>query len=126
MAGDITQDILAADEKRCEAMLANDPARLDAILDERLHFSHATSAVDDKLQFLAKMAAGRIEYVGIAWSEQKVTELGPDAALLTGRMNTDVKVEGEVKALRNRVMTVWARTDGAWRLLAFQSTPLKD
>jgi ketosteroid isomerase-like protein len=125
MAGDIAGDILAAEARRCDAMRANDPERLDAILDERLHFSHATGVVDDKPTFLAKMASGRIEYTGIAWSEEKVTALGPDAALLTGRMDTDVNVEGELKALKNRVITVWSKQAGDWRLLAFQSTPLK-
>ncbi len=126
MAGDVTAEILAAEQRRCAAMCANDPAGLDAILDERLHFSHATGVVDDKPTFLAKMAAGRIQYAGIAWSEEKVTELASDAALLTGRMNTDVRVEGQAKVLRNRVITVWSKADGAWRMVAFQSTPLKD
>ena len=44
--------------------------------------------------------------------------------MLTGRMNTDVEVEGVVKQLRNRVITVWGRSGGAWRMIAFQSTPL--
>ena len=78
----------------------------------RLQFHHATGAVDDKAAFLAKMAAGRIRYAGIAWSEEKVTALADDAALLTGRMTTDVQVEGTDKRLNNRVMTVWRRSDG--------------
>ena len=126
MAADITADILAAEARRCEAMRANDPAALDAILDERLHFSHATGVVDDKPAFLAKMASGRIVYEAIAWTEEKVIVLAPGVALLTGRMNTDVRVEGEIKALRNRVITAWSRAGGEWRMVAFQSTPLKD
>lgn len=126
MAGDITAEILAAEQRRCDAMLANNNAALDAILDPRLHFSHATGAVDDKPAFLAKMATGRIEYVCIAWSEEKLIELGPDIALLTGRMNTDVKVEGEIMQLKNRVITAWTKSDRQWRLVAFQSTPLRD
>ena len=70
------------------------------------------------------MAAGRIVYTAIAWSEERVTSLGPDHALLTGRMTTDVRVEGVEKRLNNRVMTVWTQQAGDWRLLAFQSTPI--
>jgi hypothetical protein len=44
--------------------------------------------------------------------------------MLTGRMMTDVRVEGVDKRLNNRVITVWCRSAGAWRLIAFQSTPL--
>ena len=124
VAGDVTAQVLAAEQARCDAMLANDNAALDAVLDPRLQFAHATGAVDDKDAFLAKMAAGRIRYVAIGWSEERVLELAPDVAMLTGRMNTDVEVEGVVKQLRNRVITVWGRSGGAWRMIAFQSTPL--
>ena len=124
MTEDLTTAILAAERCRCDAMIANDPAALDSVLAADLQFHHATGAVDDKPAFLAKMAAGRIVYTAINWTEERVTALGPDSALLTGRMATDVRVEGVEKQLRNRVMTVWSRQDGAWRLLAFQSTPI--
>ena len=120
----IETEIAAAEQQRCAAMIANDPAALAALLDDRLQFHHATGAVDDKQALLAKIAAGRIRYAGIAWSEEKITALASDAALLTGRMTTDVQVEGVEKRLNNRVMTVWRRSGGEWRLLAFQSTPI--
>jgi ketosteroid isomerase-like protein len=121
---DIESAVLAAEQRRCEAMLANDSDALAALLDPRLHFSHATGAVDGKDALLAKLAAGRIRYVGIAWSEERVTVLAADAAMLTGRMTTDVRVEGMDKRLKNRVITVWSRDGDGWRLVAFQSTPI--
>ncbi len=113
-----------AEQQRCAAMIANDTAALDALLDPRLQFHHATGTVDDKPALLAKMAGGRIRYAAIAWSEERVVELSPSTALLTGRMTTDVEVEGVAKQLKNRVMTVWTSSGGHWRLLAFQSTPI--
>ena len=126
MSGDLESAIIAVEKRRCAAMMANDGKALDEVLDARLHFSHATGAVDDKQAFLAKMATGRIQYVGLAWSEEKVTALAPDAAMLTGRMKTDVRVDGVDKPLNNRVITIWCRTGSDWRLVAFQSTPLVD
>ncbi|GGA36625.1 nuclear transport factor 2 family protein [Sphingomonas psychrolutea] len=124
MTENLAAAVRAAEQLRCAAMLANDAEALDAILDPRLHFAHATGLVDDKDAYLSKMAGGRIVYVGIDWSEEVVTELAPGVALLAGRMATDVKVEGVDKALKNRVMSVWGLTDGKWRLIAFQSTPM--
>jgi len=124
MTESLAAAVRAAEQQRCAAMLANDAAGLDAILDPRLQFAHATGAVDNKRDYLTKMAGGRIVYVGIDWSEEVIIELAPGIALLTGRMATDVKVEGVAKELRNRVMSVWGKTDGAWRLIAFQSTPM--
>jgi len=117
--------VLEAEKRRCAAMLGGDLEALGAVLDAELHFSHATGAVDDKKAYLEKMAAGRIEYLAIDWSDEAVHALGSDAALLTGRMTSQVNVEGAAKRLDNRVLAAWVRTQGAWRLRAFQSTPLK-
>ena len=124
MTEELAQSILASERQRCDAMIAGDLAALDASLATELQFHHATGTVDDKAAFLAKMAAGRIVYTAIAWSEERVTSLGPDHALLTGRMTTDVRVEGVEKRLNTRVMTVWTQQAGDLRLLAFQSTPI--
>ncbi|TVV76637.1 nuclear transport factor 2 family protein [Sphingomonas solaris] len=125
MGDDTSSAVMAAEKARCAAMLANDAAALDALLDPRLSFSHATGQVDDKAAYCTKMAAGRIDYLSIDWSEDRVIVLGDGAALLTGRMTSSVRVEGVEKRLDNRVLAGWAETDGAWRLVAFQSTPLK-
>lgn len=124
MSQEIAAAILDAEDQRCGAMLRNDGAALDALLDERLVFAHATGAIDDKAAYLAKMAAGRIAYIGIDWTETQVTGLGDANALLTGRMATHVSVNGVEKHLDNRVTTVWAQGENRWRLLAFQSTPI--
>jgi hypothetical protein len=83
-------DLRRAEQKRCAAMLANDAAALEALLDERLSFSHANGQVDDKAAYLAKISAGRIVYQSIDWSEERVIELAPGAALLSGRMVSKV------------------------------------
>lgn len=124
MSDKVAQAVKAAEQARCAAMLANDAVGLDAVLDPRLAFHHSNGAVDDKPAFLAKMAAGRIRYVSIDWSEDAVVPLGADAALQTGRMLTVVRVEGQEKRLDNRVLEGWARAGDAWRLVAFQSTPI--
>ena len=75
MSTNIPDAIKAAEKARCAAMLENDNGALSALLDPRLQFHHATGAVDDKDAYMAKMAAGRIEYVGIIWSEDNVITL---------------------------------------------------
>lgn len=116
--------ILEAEQRRCDAMLANDAAALDALLDARLCFNHANGASEGKPAYLAKIAAGRIQYAAITWDEQTVIALNEQAALINGRMTMLVTVEGVEKKLVNRVLQAWAYSGGAWRLAAFQSTPL--
>lgn len=121
----LVSEVLAAERRRCAAMLANDAAALDALLDPRLMFSHATGAIDDKAAYMAKMTAGRIGYLSIDWTEEQVIALAPEAALLSGRMISTVRVEGVEKRLDNRVLAAWTWTGDAWRIAAFQSTPMK-
>jgi hypothetical protein len=118
------EDVRTAERQRCDAMVANDEAMLAELLDDRLHFHHATGAADDKAAYLEKIASGRILYRAIAWPEDGILQLAPGIALLTGRMVTDVEVEGVAKRLNNRVMAVWTRQAAGWRMTAFQSTPL--
>ena len=125
MPEDITAAIELVERRRSAAMLAGDTAALDVLLDPRLSFSHATGQVDGKPAYMAKMAAGRIDYLSIDWSEQRVVPLGEANALLTGRMTSLVRVDGVEKRLDNRVMAVWSLDDDGWQMLAFQSTPLK-
>jgi len=122
MTNDVSSAVIEAERRRCGAMIANDTHALEALIDDRLRFSHATGSIDGKAAYLAKMAAGRITYLSIDWSEQSVVSLG-QVALLTGRMTSRVRVEGTEKRLDNRVLAVWMY-EGAWRLIAFQPTPL--
>jgi len=124
MIEDLAAAIRAAEQARCAAMLTNDGAALEGLLDDRLQFHHASGAVDDKAAYIAKIGGGRIRYSNIAWAEERVVAPAPDVALLTGKMITDVQVEGVDKRLNNRVITVWHHGEAGWRLLAFQSTPM--
>lgn len=122
---DVTSQIIEIETRRCAAMLANDAQALEAILDEDLIFSHATGLIDDKAAYLAKMATGSIDYLSIRWDEQTVLSPAPGAAVLSGRMVSQVRVEGTEKQLINRVLMVWRGAGTDWRLMAFQSTPIK-
>jgi Domain of unknown function (DUF4440) len=122
MTQTVQEAVWQAEQRRCAAMLNGDTVELDQLLDARLHFSHANGTVDDKEVYLAKVKSGRIGYLSIDWSEQKLIPVG-GVVLLSGRMSSLVKVDGVEKRLENRVLSLWAQ-DGAWRLVAFQSTPL--
>ena len=124
MARGLKKIIEELELRRCTAMRDGSLQTLDTLLDKDLHFGHANGEVDSKSLYLVKVAQGRIVYRSIEWTEQKVKPLGTDYALVTGRMISNVIVNGFAKRLDNRVLAVWLRQDGAWRLRAFQSTPL--
>jgi hypothetical protein len=126
MTDKITAAVLQAEKVRCAAMLSNDVTALNELLDPRLVFAHASGEIDHKLAYIAKLASGRINYIDITWADPVVIALGCSGALLTGRMKTLVRIENQEKLLNNRVTSGWVFIDGEWRMVTFQSTPIKN
>jgi hypothetical protein len=112
MSEHLEHALKAAEALQRRAMLANDGAALAGLLDPRLQFHHATGVVDDREAYLAKMAAGRIRYVGNDWAEEHVISLAHNAATLSGMMTTSVQVDGVDKVRNNQVTTVSSRNNG--------------
>jgi ketosteroid isomerase-like protein len=48
-----------------------------------------------------------------------------DCAVLTGTMNAEVSVGGQSRGLNNGCLAVYRRTNGQWKLMAYQPTPLR-
>ncbi len=122
---DVTDAVRRAERARCAAMLRCDLAALEDLLDARLSFAHSSGALDGRQAYMAKMAARRIQYLAIEWREERVLALSDTMALLTGCMLSRVEVDGVEKALDNRVTATWVFQESKWRMLAFQSTPLR-
>ena len=120
----LAEQIKTAEQQRCNGMINGDVEQLEKLLDARLVFCHATGAIDNKEAYLKKLASGRINYQSISWSEENIIQLGLNAILI-GRMATSVEVEGVSKQLDNRVTAVWTQENNHWKLVSFQSTPMK-
>ena len=57
------------------------------------------------------------------WFETKtVLPVGADAAVALGTMGADIIRHGAERTIGSLTCAVWAREDGAWRLLAYQPT----
>lgn len=123
MSEDTTSQILAREERRCQALLDADVDVLAELLSERLRFGHANAVYDDKASLLQKMGSGTIDYRSLEVSGQEVIELG-DTALLVSRLTADVLVGGQPRAIDNWTLSVWTREAGDWRLVAYQPTPI--
>lgn len=119
----ITHTVLACEKRRCQALLAGDVDALGSLLSERLIFTHANATHDSKASLIAKMRLGTIVYQSLAIDQETVIEL-PDTAILSSRLRAVVDVAGTTKTIRNSTLSVWAREDAEWRLVAYQPTPI--
>lgn len=120
---DIAARIAALEEARYAAMLAGDADRLAEVCSADLVYSHSLGDRDDRATYLEKVRAGHIVYHDVAHPIDRIRVL-KGAALVTGRMTARVTVAGAERRIDNAYLAVWADEDDAWRLIAYQPTPL--
>ena len=86
-----------------------------------LSYTHSSGTLDTLDSFVEKCQSAYYVYHRIDHLIERVTVVG-DSAVAIGEMHVDVTVGGTRRELANRSLGVWSRVDGAWRLLAHQST----
>lgn len=118
---DLIRDL---ENQRYAAMIAADIPALDALLSDRLVYTHSNASVDDKASYLAKVENKYFDYLEISHPEEQLIVAGP-TALVLGRMSAHIIMEGKTeRRLNNRTLTVWIEEGGRWRMAAFQPTPI--
>jgi ketosteroid isomerase-like protein len=120
---DVQKEILAQDSRRIEAMVAADVKTLGEILRDDLTYIHSSGQLETKAQVIDEIATGKLKYRAIVPSEHTVRVLG-DAALVTGRAQIKATSGGKPLGFWVRFTEVWVRSEGIWRLAAWQSTRL--
>jgi ketosteroid isomerase-like protein len=118
-------DVLAADDRRFEAMRKQDWAALDASLADDLVYVHSTARVESKAEHTGNLRAGRPHYRGIAPRDRQVRVRG-DVGIVNGVSEMHVENAGKEQRFTVRYLAVYTRAGGAWRMMAWQSTRVPD
>ena len=107
--------IRAANAEYGKALLDGDAAALEQ------HYTDDFQIIDDDAEMHGKK--GQIEFmtreVDLLQTREddvKVTMLGPDSALVTGRVTGRYRYQGQEDDFTERYTSVWQRQDGRWRL----------
>jgi hypothetical protein len=123
MSEDDVRAVLAAEDRRYDALLGPDLPTLERLFHERLTYAHSSGVRDTKAEYLAKIENGYYVYSRIDHPVERVDVLG-DSAVVVGRMTADLTVDGTAKTIDNLALAVWTRAEGEWQLIAYASTPL--
>jgi ketosteroid isomerase-like protein len=118
---DDMQELLTADAQRRDAMIAGDVDGLSRLLDDELVWTHSSGRTDDKTAFLGAIADGTVTYLSLETEDVSVSRHG-EVYLCHGILNGRASRDGAEKALRNKFLSVWRRANGAFAMLAWQST----
>jgi ketosteroid isomerase-like protein len=116
--------IIALDEERRAAMIAEDFAVLDALLADDLVHIHAAGDADTKQQYF-KLIAEFCAFVAIERGPMNVRFYG-DTAVVTGPMTHTVRIKptGAVRTMKAFGTQVWAPHGDSWRQVLYQATEI--
>lgn len=118
----ITEDeVLKAEDARYAALIGNDFAAMERLFADDLLYVHSSGAVDDKDGYIARLRSNAWRYRAMRWSDVKVRIYGC-VALITGRCNFDVTVNGKESAAKPLFHSVWAKTNSGLQFVSWQST----
>jgi ketosteroid isomerase-like protein len=120
---DNAQTIIDLDKRRMQAMAAKDFATLNTVLADDLIYTHSSARLDTKQSLIGNMRSGATVYTAVEPSEVKAQDLG-DAVVLTGIAQIKVVANGTPNAFGVRFTDVYAKRNGRWQMVTWQSTRL--
>ena len=122
MAGN-GQTVIDLDKKRMQATVAKDVATLETLFGDDLIYTHSSARLDTKRSLIEGIASGSSVYTALEASDVKAQDLG-DAVVLTGVARIEGRANGNPIAFVVRFTDVYAKRDGRWQMVTWQSTKL--
>lgn len=116
--------IIALDEQRRAAMIAEDFAALDRLLADDLVHVHAGGNADTKQQYF-RLIEDVCGFVAIERGPMAVRFYG-DTAVVTGAMTHRVRIKptGVIRTMEAFGTQVWAPHGDSWRQVLYQATEI--
>jgi uncharacterized protein (TIGR02246 family) len=124
-AADASDEVLHAEQARTMALIAGDFAALDKLMADDVTYVHASGQHDTKQTYLAALRSGVLSYQSWQAHEIHVRILRDDVAVLNGIYTVhamDHRVGNDEIIIDIHFLTVYARRDGRWQQVAWQST----
>jgi hypothetical protein len=115
-------EVRLAEHERFEAMMSQDIASLDTLLDDGLTY-HSGGMVQTRQQFMNSIRKQQLVYETITPGSVKV-RVYDGLALATGRCQMRVRNSAGMNSYAVRFTEVYIRRDGQWLLTAWQTKKL--
>lgn len=106
-----------------QAMIDGDKARLEALVSDKLSYGHSGNLVENKQEYIDRIVTGKSDWVTIDISDQKIVISGK-TAIVRHVLNAKTNDSGKPAEVHLRVMHVWQKTKGGWKLLGRQAVKI--
>ena len=120
MNTDATALVTAFTERLRLAMISPSATALADLFADDLSYGHSDGKLDTKASISCSLLDGSSDFTTIDISEQTVSVNG-DVAIVRHRLVADTNDSGRPGHVKLKILLVWQRHDGDWRLLARQA-----
>ena len=112
--------VAAATESLRKAMIDGDSVMLDKLVSPKLSYGHSGGHVDDRNEFISKLASGKSDFVTIDLTEQTIS-ISKNIGLVRHKLSATTNDNGKPAEVHLLVLLVWQKLHGDWKLLARQA-----
>lgn len=120
---EVAAQVAAAVEALRSAMIAGDGKALAALTWDQLAYVHSNGRCEDKAAYITSLD-GRNAFKSLTLSDQTIDVAGDNAIVRHTFDSVNNLADGTTSTAHIRILQVWKRDNGAWKLLARQATPL--
>lgn len=114
------QSVTASAEKLRLAMIDPEQAALSQLVAESLSYGHSGGRLDTKASFIGDLIDKKSDFVTLSITDQTVSVSG-DVAVVRHTLSADTLDSGKPGTVNLKVLQVWQKQGGAWKLLARQA-----
>jgi ketosteroid isomerase-like protein len=115
--------VAASVEKLKQAMISGERSALENIASDSLSYGHSGGKVETKAEFVEAIASGKSDFVTIDLSEQTIS-VNNGVAVVRHVLNATTNDGGKPATVKIKILLVWAKEKGKWKLLARQAVKL--
>jgi uncharacterized protein DUF4440 len=122
-AQDPLKEVEALEKARFQAQIALDVPKLRPMLADDLYYCHSSGVCQNKEEFIGFVTSGTNKYVAMDVIYMKPRLVG-SAVVVNGKLDIRVITNGQEQHFQGIYTDVYAKRDGRWQLVTWQSTKL--
>lgn len=117
------KEVADAVEQLRAGMVNGDKATLEKLTAEKLSYGHSNGLIQDKKEFVEKIVSGASDFATIDLSEQTIS-ISDKVAIVRHILNAKTNDNGKPGEAHLKVLLIWQKQKGGWKLLARQAVKI--
>ncbi len=105
------------------ALLSGDESQLRAISSTHLSYGHSNGLIENQDAFVATLISGKSAFLSIDLSEQTVDQI-ENTAIVRHTLFAKTKNDGVLGEVKLKVLMIFQKEKGQWKLLARQAVKI--